>query len=83
MDSPSDVASPMGQRTRYEINKDGIKRYMSKRPDALIKTQTKYFQKPEIKEKLKEYNKEYAIWNKYLNNDIYLYEKKKFLAILL
>jgi hypothetical protein len=83
MDSPRDDAYPMGKRTRYEINKDGIKRYMSKRPDALIKTQTKYFQKPEIKEKLKEYNKEYSIWNKYLNNDIYLYEKKKFLAILL
>ena len=69
-------------KTRYEINKDGIKRYFSKRPEALIKSQTKYFQKPEIKEKLKEYNKEYAIWQKYINNDIYLYEKKKFLNIL-
>jgi hypothetical protein len=73
----------MENRTRYELNKDGIKKYMQKRPEALIKTQTKYFQKPEIKEKLKEYNKEYAIWQKYLNNDIYLYEKKKFLAILI
>ena len=71
------------EKTRYEINKDGIKRYMSKRPEALIETQKRYFQKPEIKEKLKEYNKEYASWQKYLNNDIYLYEKKKFLAILL
>ena len=69
-------------KSRYEINKDGIKRYFSKRPEALIKSQTKYFQKPEIKEKLKEYNKEYAIWQKYINNDIYLYEKKKFLNIL-
>lgn len=73
----------MEGKTYYEINKHAILKYMKKRPEALIETQKKYFQKPDIKEKLKEYNREYAIWQKYLNNDIYLYEKKKFLNILI
>jgi len=73
----------MEARTSYEINKNGIRKYMQKRPDAVIRTQSKYFQKPEIKEKLKEYNHEYGMWRKFLNNDIYLYEKKLFLSILI
>ena len=67
----------------YEINRSSILKYMKKRPDAVVRTQKKYFEKPEIKDKLKGYNHEYGIWRKFLNNDIYLYEKKLFLSILI
>jgi len=47
---------------------------MKKRPVAVDEAQKKYFNKPEIKEKLKDYNKEYYAWMKYINNDTFKYQ---------
>jgi hypothetical protein len=62
------------QPTSYEINREHILKYMKKRPDAVDQAQRKYFNKPEIKEKLKDYNKEYYAWMKYINNDTFKYQ---------
>ena len=69
--------------TSYDINRSSILKYMKKRPEAVVRSQKKYFEKPEIKDRLKEYNHEYGLWKKFLNNQIWLYEKKLFLNILI
>jgi len=73
------------EQSKYSKCKQSIKKYLDKKPKALLLAQKKYLEKNKlvIMEYQKEYQQDYYRWTKYLTNTSWKYENQLFLQILI